>query len=299
VLIVFGFIPGKIFNEDEICPAKANPGIFALTDKGGSGKPFSSVLKSIISFLIRKTPRTFMQKSGHHAARFLKIFYSGNRVECPVCGSRFRKFFPYGRNPARDNALCLNCLALERHRLLWLYLKEKTGLFHMPMKVLHIAPESCFIDRLSSFRNLEYITADLESPLAKIRMDIHNIPFPDSHFDAVICNHVMEHVRDDFRAMREILRVLKPAGWAIIQSPIMGGNLDVTFEDPAITDPAAREIAYGQSDHLRLYGRDYPDRLRRAGFKVLEDNFVKTLDPVSVERYALPAEEVIFFNTKE
>lgn len=205
---------------------------------------------------------------------------------------------PYGRNPVRENVLCPGCLSLERHRLLWLYLKERTGFFSQPMKVLHIAPEICFLKRFGTLSNLDYITADLESPLAKVRMDVHRIPFEENVFDAVICNHVMEHVENDILAMKEIRRVLKPGGWAIIQSPLIGWYLDHTFEDPTITRPAEREKVYGQADHVRLYGRDYPDRLRSAGFQVIEDDFIKTLPAEAIERYSLPPEEIIYFCSK-
>lgn len=206
---------------------------------------------------------------------------------------------PYGRNPARENALCYSCLSLERHRLMWLYLRERTDFFSAPLKVLHIAPELCFIERFERMKNLEYITADLESPLAKVKMDIHNIPFGENEFDVAICNHVMEHVEDDIKAMSEIRRVLKKGGWAIIQSPIIGWQNDETFEDPSITDPGEREKVFGQNDHVRLYGQDYPERLRKAGFKVTEDDFVKTLPVETVQLHALPAEEIIYFCEKE
>jgi SAM-dependent methyltransferase len=255
-------------------------------------------LKFIISFLIRKIPRRFLQRVSSFLLSSLRIFYTGNKVECPICGKRFRKFFPYGRKPVRDNALCLNCLSLERHRLLWLYLKERTGFFNQKIKLLHIAPEACFISRFESLPNLEYISADLESPLAKIRMDVHNIPFENDCFDTVICNHVMEHVEKDIESMKEIRRVLKPGGWAIIQSPIMGPELEKTYEDPRIIKPHEREKAYGQSDHLRLYGKDYPDRLRSAGFSVTEDDFVKSMPEEQVLRFALPPGEIIYFCEK-
>ena len=255
-------------------------------------------MKHIISFLIRKIPRKYLQRFSHIFLRTIQIFYAGNNVECPVCNKKFRKFLPYGRQPVRDNAICPNCLSLERHRLLWLYLKERTGFFSDQLKVLHIAPELCFIDRFELFKNLEYTTGDLESPLAKVKMDVHHIPFGDDSFDVAICNHVMEHVEDDIKAMKEIRRVLKPGGWAIIQSPIMGWMNEKTFEDPTVTDPGMREKVFGQSDHVRLYGKDYPDRLRKAGFKVTEDDFVKTLPAETVKRNALPGEEIIYLCRK-
>ena len=146
-------------------------------------------------------------------------------------------------------------------------------------------------------KNLDYITADIESPLAKVKMDVHKIPFNDNTFDVVFCNHVMEHVEDDIKAMSEMRRVLKPGGWSIIQSPI-DLDLEVTYEDPTITSPADREKAYGQNDHVRTYGKDYGKRIARAGFTVKEENYVKEIPKEKVERYALPIEETIYLNIK-
>lgn len=253
-------------------------------------------MKYLISFIIRKVPRKYLQLVSDIALKFIAIFYMGNKVEDPISGKTYRKFLPYGRIP-RENALCPGSLSLERHRLMWLYLKEKTNFFTAPQKLLHIAPEHCFINRFEALKNLEYITADIESPLAKVKMDIHQIPFPDNTFDVCFCNHVMEHVDDDILAMSEIRRVLKPGGWAIIQSPIDYTIAD-TFEDPSITSPAEREKVFGQNDHVRLYGRDYPQRLVRAGFKVTEDDYVMKLDEEKVFRFGLSRSEYLYYCEK-
>jgi SAM-dependent methyltransferase len=205
---------------------------------------------------------------------------------------------PYGRKPPRENALCPNCLSLERHRLLWLYLQEKSNLFTDKLDFLHIAPELCFIHRFEKLDNLNYTTADLESPLAKVKMDIHHMPFNDNIFDAVMCNHVLEHVENDIMAMKEIYRVLKPGGWAILQVPFMGKNLQTTFEDPSLSTPQEREKVYGQRDHLRIYGQDYPQRLSKAGFRVSEDKFVKNLSKEEIRKYVLPPDEIIYLCEK-
>jgi SAM-dependent methyltransferase len=180
---------------------------------------------------------------------------------------------------------------------MWLFLKQETPFFEKPLRVLHIAPEVCFIHRFERMKNLDYITADLESPLAQIHMDIHQMPFEAGAFDVVFCNHVMEHVTDDLQAMGEILRVLRPQGWAIIQSP-MDYSLVTTFEDPAIQSAQARFEAYGQEDHVRLYGLDYPERLRKAGFEVTERQYAQELPPDQVQQYALPKDEILYFCRK-
>lgn len=256
-------------------------------------------MKSIISLVLRYIPRPYLQLVGHWAARGLSIFYIGNKVECPVCNSKYRKFLPYGRNTSsRENALCPSCLSLERHRLMALYMKRKTNFYTANLKVLHVAPEYCFIDRFEQMKNLDYITADIESPLAKVKMDIHQIPFPENTFDVAICNHVMEHVDDYILAMSELHRVLKPGGWALIQSP-QDMKYEVTYEDPTITDPKEREIHFLQNDHLRLFGRNYGRELEKGGFKVTEDRFVMDeLTKAEVQRYSLPGEEIVYFCQK-
>ncbi|MGV3601440.1 MAG: class I SAM-dependent methyltransferase [Dyadobacter fermentans] len=256
-------------------------------------------MKSIISLVLRYIPRPYLQLVGHWAARLLSIFYIGSKVECPVCNSKYRKFLPYGRNTSsRENALCPSCLSLERHRLMALYMKRKTNFYTANLKVLHVAPEYCFIDRFEQMKNLDYITADIESPLAKVKMDIHQIPFEANTFDVAICNHVMEHVDDYILAMSELHRVLKPGGWALIQSP-QDMKYEVTYEDPTITDPKEREIHFLQNDHLRLFGRNYGKELEKGGFKVTEDRFVMDeLTKAEVQRYSLPGEEIVYFCQK-
>lgn len=254
-------------------------------------------MKEIISWVLRHVPRKYLQLVSHFGARALSILYLGKGVKCSVCGSEFRKFLPYGRS-GRDNALCPHCLSLERHRLMYLYLQRKTNFFKDNLKLLHVAPEYCFIDRFERMKNLDYITADIESPLAKVKMDIHQIPFPDHTFDVTFCNHVMEHVDDDIKAMSELYRVLKPGGWAIIQSP-QDLSKATTYEDASITDPKEREKHFWQDDHLRLFGRDYGKRLEKGGFKVTEDRFVMDqLTPEEVKLFALPANEIIYFCQK-
>ena len=253
-------------------------------------------MKWIIRWTIRHVPRKYLQLFSRPVLNVLAFFYRGTNVHCPVDNRSYRKFLPYGRIDPRPNALCPGSLTLERHRLLWLYLKEKTDFFGKPIQLLHVAPEICFIERFERMDNIDYITADLESPWAKVKMDLHDIPFEEDTFDVVLCNHVMEHVMDDIQCMREIVRVLKPGGWAIIQSPTY--NLEETYEDPSIVDPQAREEAYGQDDHLRKYGRDYGDRLRQAGFRVTEDDYVKHFTPEQIRWYALLPEELIYFCEK-
>ncbi|MBL0742960.1 class I SAM-dependent methyltransferase [Chryseolinea lacunae] len=256
-------------------------------------------MKKIISWLIRHVPRKYLQRVSGVGLKVVSVFYAGSAVTCPVCSKSFKKFLPYGRINPRPNALCPSCLSLERHRLIWLYLNEKTTFFTAPHHVLHIAPEACFIKRFENVHGDRYITADIESPLAKVKMDIHAIPFPENTFTAVLCNHVLEHVADDIKAMSEIHRVLKPGGFAIMQIPFFNPIPDVTFEDATITDKREREKIFGQDDHVRKYGHDYTQRIARAGLTPLADEFVNTLDETVRQKFGLVKGETIYVGFKK
>lgn len=255
-------------------------------------------MKKIISWFLNHVPRKYLQLFAQFATRITSVFYLGNKVECPVCKKHYRKFLPYGYAQSRENALCPNCLALERHRLMHLYLANKTNFYTSNPYTLHVAPEYCFIKRFEKLLGDRYITADLESPLAKVKMDVQAIPFPNDTFDVIFCNHIMEHVENDLIALQELYRVLKPGGWGIIQSPV-NYNRETTYEDPAIITPEDRAKHFGQYDHLREFGADYGKRLAKGGFVVTEDDYVKTLAPEKVKRYALPQDEIIYLVKKE
>ena len=254
-------------------------------------------MKKLISLLIRFIPRTLLQRVGGPGLKVVGIFYRGNSVICPVCNTGFRKFLPYGRINPRENALCPSCLSLERHRLLWLYLNHH-GFFEKQLRVLHIAPEACFIKRFERVHGSHYITADIESPLAKVKMDIHAIPFNEDTFDVVLCNHVLEHVDDDIAAMKEIKRVLKPHGYAILQVPFFHPVPAETFEDKSIMDKQQRERLFGQADHVRRYGSDYAARIRKAGLQLIEDTFASQLPDDQAKRYGIAKSEVIYKGVK-
>ena len=256
------------------------------------------LMKKIISWLIRHVPRKYLQLVSGFGLKIVSVFYRGTNVTCPVCGKSFKKFLPYGRISPRENALCPNCLSLERHRLIWLYLQEKTSFFHKGQKVLHIAPEACFIRRFEKLHGAQYITADIESPLAKVKMDIHDIPFEPNTFDVVLCNHVLEHVRNDIRAINEIHRVLKPGGFAILQIPFFSPVGDSTFEDATITDKREREKIFGQDDHVRRYGKDYPTRISKGGLNPFEDSFVNELPEATRKKFGLAKGEIIYGGRK-
>lgn len=193
------------------------------------------------------------------------VLYHGWARWCPICRKGSRKFLPFGA-PRRKDAQCPRCGSLERHRLTWIYFQRRTDLLDgRPKRMLHVAPELCLSSRLRRRLGGGYLSADLSDPAAMMHMDVTAIPFAASTFDVVYCSHVLEHVADDRRAMREFFRVLKPGGWAVLQVPI---GAEKTVEDSSIVDAAERRKAFGQADHVRCYGPDFAERLQETGFVV-------------------------------
>jgi len=219
-------------------------------------------------------------------------YLKGNNFTDPIDGRTYRKLLPYGYEKIRQNVLSPGTMTLERHRLMWLYLKNETDFFNKKIKLLHMAPEQAFYERFRKMNNLEYVTCDLDSPIAEIKADIQNLPFEDKCFDVVFCNHVLEHIPDDHKAMSELFRVMKPGGWGIFQVPIRY-SLTETFEDPTITDKNERKEKFGQYDHVRVYGLDYYHRLRKAGFIVEEINLSNKLSEREINRFALEKNEIL------
>ena len=224
------------------------------------------------------------------------IYYFMNPRWCPVCEKASRKFQTYGIVPRKD-AQCVHCGALERHRFVWVYFSRMTNLFDgTPKRMLHVAPEICFESKLRNQLGQGYITADLHNPRAMVKMDITDIQYPDGYFDIIYCSHVLEHVQDDKRAMREFYRVLKPDGWAILLVPI---TRNITFEDSSIVDRSERLRVFGQENHVRRYGTDYIDRLREAGFKVKISCVSDIFEKSDIVRIGLAkAKGNIFYCTK-
>lgn len=224
------------------------------------------------------------------------VFYYGKGRFCPVCGKSSRRFRQLGLIP-REDAQCARCGAGERHRFLWLYVSNKTALFDgTPKKMLHVAPERCFESKFKQRFGDNYLTADLFAPRVMVKMDITDIEYPDQSFDVIYCSHVLEHVQDDKKAMREFFRVLKNDGWAILLVPVTS---EKTFEDPSIVDPVERLKVFGHKDHVRRYGPDYVDRLREAGFSV---EITKVNDLVQSDEAVImgltPASGEIYYCTK-
>ena len=249
-------------------------------------KIFKSILNTI--------PRPWLIKVSYTVRPLIAFWLKGNTYTDPIDEKSFRKFLPYGYGKQRKNALSPSTLSLERHRLMWLFLKNDTTFFtsKTKLKVLHIAPEQCFLDIFKKQQNLTYTTSDLESPIADVKADICNLPFKDNEFDIILCNHVLEHIPDDTKAMEELYRILKPGGFGVFQIP-QDLNRETTFEDDSITDKKERAKIFGQYDHVRIYGRDYFDKLRSIGFKVEEVDYTATLSNEDITKYCLSKGEVI------
>ena len=272
-------------------------------------------MKKLFKFILNTIPRPILIRLSIVVRPILAFLLKGNRFTDPIDGKSFRMFLPYGYGNQRNNVLSPSTLSLERHRLLWLYLQNETDFFQSELdsdssvkqpksiklrdpetssvlKVLHFAPEQEFYKRFKKQTNINYTTTDLLSPLADVKADICNLPFKDNEYDIIFCNHVLEHIPDDTKAMQELYRVLKPGGMGIFQIP-QDLSRAVTFSDDTIVDQKERAKIFGQYDHVRIYGRDYFDKLRSIGFKVIEEDYTSKLTPEQVEKYCLAKAEII------
>ena len=241
--------------------------------------------------LLNLVPRPWLIQLSIWFRPLIKLYFKGDQFTDPIDGSSYRKFLSYGYQNLRQNALCPGTLSLERHRLLWLYLDRKTTFLTDSIRVLHIAPEQVFYKKFKSFSHWDYTTSDLHSPLADVKADICALPFENNSYDFILCNHVLEHIPNDLKAMEELYRVLKPGGTAILQVPLEEDR-ENTFEDDAITDQRERTRIFGQYDHVRVYGQDYYNRLEEVGFKATAVDFIKEISAADVKRFALPTERI-------
>ena len=242
-------------------------------------------MKFIVRLLLNLFPRTFLIRTSLLFKPFFDLFFKGTKFTDPINNKSYSYFFPYGYNKQRKNALCPGTFSLERHRLLWLYLKKETDFFNSNNKILHFAPEQCFHKFFKSFFK-NYTTTDLNSPIVDIKADICNLPFNDNSFDYILCNHVLEHIYDDDKAMKEIFRVLNKNGIAILQVPIDIKN-NLTHEGRDIDNEEVRNKLFGQYDHLRMYGLDYFKKLKKVGFNVKNIDYLSQLTKEEVEKFSL------------
>jgi len=249
-------------------------------------------LNWLIKILINKIPRPQLIFLSKVFRPVIDLYFRGSTFYDPINNKSYRKFLPYGYTNQRPNALSPGTLSLERHRLLWLYLKNDSEFFNSNLKILHIAPEQAFFKIFKSLNLKNYVTFDLNSPLADIKGDICNMPFENNFFDFILCNHVLEHIEDDKKAMEELFRVLNKNGTAILQVPI---DLEKkkTYEDLNIKTKKDRMEKFGQYDHVRIYGRDYFDRLERVGFRVEQNTYAKKFSKIEIKKYGIVENEII------
>lgn len=236
-----------------------------------------------------------------------KITYFGTRYRCPFCHSHLRKLKPAGIDfnvlkelqvvggGLRENSMCPVCNSIDRERLIFLYLKQ-FNITSKKLTVLHVAPEANIKTFIELQENIDYTSADISAENVSMKMDITDIYFPDNHFDIIICNHVLEHIIDDSKAISELFRVLKTKGLAILQIPF-SLVLKETYENELITSQEERELAFGQNDHVRVYAKgDYISRLIKTGFSIEEFEWWNEASLYS--QYALLPHETLFLATK-
>lgn len=228
---------------------------------------------------------------------FVRILFHGSERHCPVCDSWCRVFLPHGRGSRkRKDVVCPVCLSHARQRIAWLFIERKTGAMEGRVQsILHIAPEIEIGKKLREIPDVRYVSIDLESPHAMRRMDVTDLQIPDRSFQVVYCSHVLEHVPEDRKAIREIFRVLKPGGWCLFQVPVSG---DHTTEDPGVEDPDLRDRLFHWPDHVRSYGLDVEERFASAGFHVDAFYARQFIDEAECGVMAVSADEPVFYCTK-
>jgi SAM-dependent methyltransferase len=251
-------------------------------------------LKQIL-FLV--FPENILYKFERLLRNIFALFYKGNQVYCPICEQHFKKFIPLNPDKEKTNLLCPKCGSAQRQRLLWLYISGKFLVLTETLSLIHFSPRPCLVHKLRSISGLTYITSDPVAGHMDRHYDLTHIDERDACYDLVVCYHILEHIRDDRKAMHEIYRILKLTGIALFQVPY---HEKETYEDPGIDSSAKRREAYGQQDHLRIYGyHDFIDRLKQTGFHVTPVQYAQQLGPVICAKYGLNEDEVIFVCRKE
>jgi SAM-dependent methyltransferase len=246
----------------------------------------------LIKWMLNHISRERLQNLAATFSPVIAWWYRGDALEDPIDHRKYKKFLSYGYGTERSNALSPGTLSLERHRALYLYLKEKTDVFTRKVSMLHIAPERSLGNIFKKQANIDYLSADLLSPWAMVHFDAHAIPYRNDTFDIVIANHILEHVQDDRRVMAEMYRVMKPGGFGVFQVPL-DETLAATREDPFLRDEAEQHRLFGQKDHVRQYGIDYLERLASVGFRVKNYHLGELFPDMNFARYGVHAHESV------
>ena len=247
---------------------------------------------TIKKYIKKILPQSIIRFLKNIILKYYSLSATGSEFHCPVCKNDLSKFVKFGIDTINE-LHCPFCGSLGRERLLWLIIENRTLITKSPCSLLEIAPVECFMKNFSSIQNLKYMSGDLNSSLAMVKLDITEMPIDDSSFDYVICSHVLEHVPDDHKAITELARVIKPSGTLFILNPV-DFDRENTFEDFSITDPKERLLYFGQEDHVRIYGKDYISRLEAGGLNVNISDYPSTLSEINARRYGISTDEIIF-----
>lgn len=242
-------------------------------------------VKTTLSVVKERVPRSVRYPVRRAVFAGLRPLVRGDDVECPVCEGRFSSFV---------RGLCPGCGAAGRHRLVVLFLRARTKVFDAPQRVLHFAAEPSLAQRFARVPTLDYVPADINPPRGFERVDATDIQLAPG-FDGIITSHVLEHIPDDAAAMREMHRVLKPGGWALVIVPVDG---EATYENPSVDGAFERQRHFGQFDHVRVYGRDVLGRLEAAGFDVTEEHYADELGAELTRRHGLNRLDLVHFCVK-
>jgi SAM-dependent methyltransferase len=243
-----------------------------------------------VLFLI--LPKKYLLKFEQKLRYLFALCYKGKAVYCPICETDFKKFIPLHPKKEKTNYLCPNCGSAQRQRLLFLYLSAKCLILTDPIAFLHFSPRPCLVHKLKQFPGLTYITSDPVDKTMDRNFDLTAIDDLNESYDLIVCYHILEHISDDRKAMREIHRILKSSGMALFQVPYWHKQ---TYEDPRLKSPDKRLEAFGQKDHVRIYGyQDFIKRLTTTGFQVTPVAYAKQLGKQICTKYGLDEEEVIF-----
>ncbi|WP_254522234.1 class I SAM-dependent methyltransferase [Natrinema caseinilyticum] len=239
-----------------------------------------------IEILREEGVASFINLAGTHILnRIRPVWYGlGSGRECSICGWKGSRFLPFGVEN-RPDAKCPHCSSKERHRLIWEYFSQEY-MFEGSIDLLYFAPNKALEQRMRNKDSITVTTTDLMQEGVNVKADITELPFDDISFDIIICSHVLEHVPSDTIALKELYRVLRTGGEAIILVP-QNRDRDKTYEDPSITTEEGREEAFGQSDHVRWYGRDVQEIISSAGFDVSIIDYIEQLDESYINRHRL------------
>ncbi|MDN3619916.1 methyltransferase domain-containing protein [Polaribacter undariae] len=252
-------------------------------------------MKSLKKTYQQTIPQNIRAKMHVFFFKIRAVFVIGNKVECNCCNSNFSRFLDFGDYKKRKNAICPNCLSLERTRMLWLflkdskYLKEKTILQFAPFKVIE--------KKIKQISSVKYISGDIDPTLAMKKIDITEIDYNKNSFDVILCSHVLSVVKNDKKAIKELYRVLKPNGTLILQTYIFK-KYEKTFEDFNIKTNDERYKAYGKHYLQRCYGKDFTERFLKEGFSVDIYDPKKFFTVNEIKKYGIQNSGVIYLFTK-